>query len=316
MKKKRLTVATLLGAMLLILSGCVRTDKHGHPIGWVYNYMAKPMQHLMTWLAQHMGNNYGWAIVVIVVIVRLILLPVMMSQMKKSTLMQEKMAMVQPQLRELQQRQKDAKTPQEQAAVSQQMMQLYRDNNISMTGGIGCLPLLIQLPIFAALYAAIRYSPDLYHATFMGMPLGKPNAILAILAFLAYMVQGWLSMIGVPKEQRKQMGAAMLMSPVMILFIAWSSSAGLGLYFVVSALFAILQTWLVNAWRPKLRENIKQEMKDHPVKMPDPIPAQPATTKPTTDTIEQLKKSPVKNKPAANKNRRRNAGKQHHHSSK
>ena len=155
MKKKRLTVATLLGAMLLILSGCVRTDKHGHPIGWVYNYMAKPMQHLMTWLAQHMGNNYGWAIVVIVVIVRLILLPVMMSQMKKSTLMQEKMAMVQPQLRELQQRQKDAKTPQEQAAVSQQMMQLYRDNNISMTGGIGCLPLLIQLPIFAALYAAI-----------------------------------------------------------------------------------------------------------------------------------------------------------------
>ena len=50
MKKKRLTVATLLGAMLLILSGCVRTDKHGHPIGWVYNYMAKPMQHLMTWL--------------------------------------------------------------------------------------------------------------------------------------------------------------------------------------------------------------------------------------------------------------------------
>ena len=50
MKKKRLTVATLLGAMLLILSGCVRTDKHGHPIGWVYNYMAKPMQHLMIWL--------------------------------------------------------------------------------------------------------------------------------------------------------------------------------------------------------------------------------------------------------------------------
>ena len=110
------------------------------------------------------------------------------------------------------------------------------------------------------------------------------------------------------------MGAAMLMSPIMILFIAWSSSAGLGLYFVVSALFAILQTWLVNTWRPKLRENIKQEMKDHPVKLPDPIPAQPAAAKPTTDTIEQLKKTPAKAKPAANKRQRRNAGKQHHHS--
>ena len=151
MKHKRLTVVGLLTTMLLLLSGCVRTTKSGRPYGFVYDYMAKPMQHLMEWLAGYMGNNYGWAIIVIVVIVRTILLPVMFSQMKKSTVTQEKMAQIQPMIKELSAKQRAAKTPEEQAAVSQQMMALYRDNNISLTGGIGCLPLLIQLPVFAAL---------------------------------------------------------------------------------------------------------------------------------------------------------------------
>jgi YidC/Oxa1 family membrane protein insertase len=70
--------------------------------------MAKPMQHLMEWLASHMGNNYGWAIIVIVVVVRTILLPVMFSQMKKSTIMQEKMSKVQPLIKELTEKQKAA----------------------------------------------------------------------------------------------------------------------------------------------------------------------------------------------------------------
>ncbi|MFR0771200.1 MAG: hypothetical protein ACLSH6_03060 [Limosilactobacillus pontis] len=69
----------------------------------VYDYMAKPMQHLMEWLASHLGNNYGWAIIVIVVIVRTILLPVMFSQMKKSTITQEKMAASNPDQRTVRQ---------------------------------------------------------------------------------------------------------------------------------------------------------------------------------------------------------------------
>ena len=110
-KQKRLAVSAGLFSLLLVLSGCVRTTKSGKPYGMVYEYLAKPMQRLMEWLASHLGNNYGWAIIVIVIIVRLILLPVMMNQMKKSTLMQEKISMIQPQLREIQRKQKQAKTP-------------------------------------------------------------------------------------------------------------------------------------------------------------------------------------------------------------
>ncbi len=102
MKRKRLSVAGLLTVALLLLTGCVRTTKSGKPYGLTYTYLAKPMQHLMEWLASHLGNNYGWAIIVIVVVVRTILLPVMFSQMKKSTIMQEKMAKIQPLLKDLQ----------------------------------------------------------------------------------------------------------------------------------------------------------------------------------------------------------------------
>ena len=313
MKHKKLTLAGLLSALLLTLSGCVRTTKSGKPYGFVYDYMAKPMQHLMEWLAAHLGNNYGWAIIVIVVVVRSILLPVMFSQMKKSTITQEKMAKVQPLIKELSEKQKAAKTPEEQAAVSQQMMALYRDNNISITGGIGCLPLLIQLPVFAALYAAIRYSPDLYHAEFFGIALGKPSIILAVLSFIAYAAQSYLGLIGVPEEQKKQMKMAIWMSPFMTFFISLTSSAGLGLYFFIGGLFAILQTLMVNAYRPRIRKRIEEESKNHPIKMPA-APQTPANA--TASAIDQLKQpgqTTTEASKAAKRNRQRNAGQQHHH---
>ena len=288
MKRKRITIAGGLFTLLLLLSGCVRTTKSGRPYGFVYDYMAKPMQHLMEWLASHMGNNYGWAIIVIVVVVRTILLPVMFSQMKKSTIMQEKMSKVQPLIKELTEKQKAAKTPEEQAAVSQQMMALYRDNNISLTGGIGCLPLLIQLPIFAALYAAIRYSPDLYHATFFGIPLGKPSIILAVLSFIAYAAQSYLGLVGVPEAQKKQMKAAIWMSPFM--------------------------TLMVNAYRPRIRRQIEEESKKNPIKMPEaPVINTPSSSTKPTDAIDQLRKGDAKPSDKANRNRQRNAGKQQHH---
>jgi YidC/Oxa1 family membrane protein insertase len=194
------------------------------------------------------------------------------------------------------------------------MMALYRDNNISLTGGIGCLPLLIQLPIFAALYAAIRYSPDLYHATFFGIPLGKPSIILAVLSFIAYAAQSYLGLVGVPEAQKKQMKAAIWMSPFMTFFISITSSAGLGLYFFIGGLFAILQTLMVNAYRPRIRRQIEEESKKNPIKMPEaPVINTPSSSNKPTDAIDQLRKGDAKPSDQANRNRQRNAGKQQHH---
>ena len=295
---KKVTVTTALAAMALFLSGCVQT-KNGKPYGFVYDYLAVPGQHVMDWLAHIFGGSYGWAIIILTVIVRMVLLPIMVRQMRSATVQQEKISMIRPQMTALQKQQKAAKTPEEQQAASQAMMALYRNNGISMTGGIGCLPLLIQMPIFAALYAAIRYSPELSNSVFLGIPLGKSSWILALLSFLSYLLQGYLSMLGMPEDQKKQMRMTLLLSPVMILFFTMSSPAGLGLYFFVGGLFACLQTLIINFYRPRIRREIKEKMKDQPA----PVVAPVVKPTPTATT----------SKPVSQKNRNRNAGKQQRH---
>ncbi|MDT6980849.1 membrane protein insertase YidC [Levilactobacillus zymae] len=297
---KKVSVTAALASLALILSGCVQT-KNGKPYGFVYDYLAVPGQHVMDWLAGIFGNSYGWAIIILTVIVRMVLLPLMVKQMRNATVQQEKISMVRPQLAALQKQQKAAKTPEEQTAASQAMMALYRNNGISMTGGIGCLPLLIQMPIFAALYAAIRYSPELSKAVFMNIPLGKASWILALLSFLSYLLQGYLSMLGMPEDQKKQMRYTLLMSPVMILFFTMSSPAGLGLYFFVGGLFACLQTLIINFYRPRIRREIKEKMKDQPA---------PVIPEPVKPAVKQEKAAAVHDK---NRHRNRNAGKQQHH---
>lgn len=305
MKNKRhLSVLGLLLILPLLLAGCGK--QNGHPHGFIYHYFGVPMMHLMEWFTKMFNGNYGWALVAIVVIVRLILLPLMIDQMKKSTLSQERLSMIQPQMREIQRKMKAAKTQEEQAAISAQMMQLYRDNNISLTGGIGILPLLIQIPVFTGLYDAIRYSPDLAKATFFGVALGKPSMIVAILAFVVYLAQSWLMMMGTPKAQRKQMGFAMMLSPIMILFISISisASAGLGFYFLIGGIFAIIQTIFINAYRPRLKERVKKEAAAHPVKKV--VASEPTAHQ---QNVDQLKNNKPDNHPDLWK---LNAGKQHH----
>lgn len=303
--KKPIQLGLALSALLLLLSGCVQRTKSGKPYGLVYDYLAVPGQHVMEWLANLLGHSYGWAIIVVTVVVRMVLLPVMVKQLRNSTVQQEKMAAIKPHLTEIQKRQKAATTQEEQAAAGQQMMQLYRENGISMTGGIGCLPLLIQMPIFAALYAAIQYSPELASSSFMGIPLGKSSILLAILSFLSYLLQGYLSMIGMPAEQRKQMRITMVISPVMILFFTISTPAGLGLYFFIGGIFACIQTLIINMYRPRIRREIEAEMKKNPPKIP-------AAPKPVAATVTPAD-TPATNQPSSNHNRNRNAGKQRHH---
>lgn len=263
---KKLGFLSLITVLSLFLTGCVRHDANGNPYGMIYDYLAKPGQQLMEMIANFTGN-YGWSLIVITVVVRLILLPLMVSQMKKSTLQQEKMNLVKPQIKKIQEMQKKAKNQQQQMMLSQKTMEIYRENGISMTGGIGCLPFLIQIPVFAALYSAIRYSPELSHTIFMGIKLGQKSIPLAIAALLIYLIQSYVSLLGVPEEQKKQMKFMMLLSPIIIFFVSLQSPAGLGIYFFIGGVFAVIQTLIINLYRPKMRNKILEEAKDNPPKV-------------------------------------------------
>ncbi|KRL98019.1 membrane protein insertase YidC [Liquorilactobacillus satsumensis] len=307
-KTKRLTILPLFFTLALLLSGCVQRTKSGKPYGLIYENLAVPTQHVIEWLSNLFGGSYGWAIITITFIVRMALMPLMLKQSRNATVQQEKMASVKPQLADIQERQKNAQTQAEKAAISQEMMQVYRENGISMTGGIGCLPLLIQMPIFAALYAAIQYSPELSRTAFLGINLGKTSIVFTALTFIIYALQGYLATLGIPPEQKKQMQSMMLISPIMLTGMTFISPAGLGLYFFVGGIFACLQTVLVNLMRPKIREEIRQELEKNPPKIKETI----AKVEKKIDAVTNSSKktNQQSNNGNQNQNRQRNAGKQ------
>lgn len=306
MNRKKITkLFPLFMVLVIFLSGCVQRTKSGKPYGWVYDNLAVPTQHLLMWLSQQLGNNLGWAIILITFIVRLILMPLMINQSRKSTIQQEKMASIQPYMTDIQKRSKEAKTQEEQMEANQEMMSLYKDNNISMTGGIGCLPLLIQMPIFAALYAAIQYSPELSSSYFFGINLGNRSFALTALTFIIYALQGYMSLIGLEPQQKKQMQSMLIISPIMTAGITYISPAGLGLYFFVGGIFACLQTLIILFMRPRIKKQIAADLKDNPIKAPAKKP-RPVVEQETVQKEKQQQEM-------HNKNRQRNAGKQQHH---
>lgn len=299
--KKLLTIAAIMASAMLFLSGCVQHTASGKPYGFVYDNLAVPTQHVLVWLSQILGNSLGWAIIVITFIVRLVLMPIMIKQSKNATIQQEKIAHIKPLMEDITKRQKEATSDAERMAINQEMMQLYRDNNISMTGGIGCLPLLIQMPIFAALYAAIQYSPELSRSYFYGINLGQRSFTLVALSFIVYALQGWLSTLGVPEAQRAQMRQMMIISPLMITFMTYISPAGLGLYFFVGGIFACIQTLIINYMRPRIRKEVLADLKKNPVKQPKKV-------------VTEAKETTIESSPtSATSKKKRNAGKQNRH---
>lgn len=306
-KLNKWLLASGLFSAILFLSGCVQRGSDGKPTGkgWVYLYLVRPMSSAMDYFANLMGGNYGFAIILITIIVRLIILPLGLHQSRSSIIQQEKMQTLKPQMDIAQQNLKAAVTPEEQRKAQMEMAGLYKENGISMTGGIGCLPLLIQMPIFSALFYAAQYTEGISTSTFFGVNLGEKNLVFVALAGLSYLGVSLVSMIGIPEAQKKSMRTMMLMNPLMILFFSFSSPAGVTLYWIVGGIFSMLQTYISNViMKPKIKAQIAEEMKQNPPKtVIKPIVRKDVTPAPTSS------KSKNRN---ANNGQGRNAGKQQH----
>lgn len=299
---KKLFLSGALLSVVVFLSGCMSHDSDGNPSGLIYEFLVVPTQQIIIQLANLFNGSYGLAIIAITLIVRLIILPLNLNQSKKSIIQQEKMALIKPEMEEVQKKQKAAVTPEEKAAAQQELMSLYKDNNMSMLGGIGCLPLLIQMPIFTAMFQAINLSGEISNSTFLGFSLGNQNIALAIAAGAVYFVQSYVSMIGLPEEQKKQMRTMMYVSPIMILMVSFTSPAGLGLYWFVGGIFAVFQTIITNfIFKPRIKAQVEAEAKKRPVKPKRTIKqAEPVNQQSTALTGSSVKTNA----------RGRNAGKQ------
>lgn len=244
-RKKTGLILILLSAVLL-LSGCAAAETEGH---WFHEYFVVPFTYLIEMLGALFNNNYGLAIIAITIIVRGLLLPFSLNSAKKQKVMRDKMAIMKPEMDAIQARLKAAKTKEEQMKAQQEMMQLYQKYNFNPFA-MGCLPMLLQIPIWMGLYYAIRISDKIAGHQFLWFTLDTPDMVMAVLAAIMYYFQFKVSMMNIPEEQAQQMKIMGFMSPIMILFASMYTASALAVYWFVSGLFLIGQTYLTKKLYP------------------------------------------------------------------
>ena len=304
---KRIALSIMGVAMLLVLTGCVQVDKAtGQPTGFIWNTIGAPMAEAIKYFGDEkgLGLGFGLGIIIVTIIVRLIILPLGIYQSWKATLHSEKMNALKHVLEPHQTRLKEATTQEEKLEAQQALFAAQKEHGISMFGGVGCFPLLIQMPFFSAIYFAAQHTEGVAEASFLGIALGSPSWILIACAGVLYYVQSLLSLHGVEDEtQREQLKKMIYMSPMMIVMFSIFSPASVTLYWVVGGFMMILQQFIVNyIIRPKLRKKVREEFAKNPPKASKTSAARKDVTPESAAVISTSTKK---------KNKKRNSGKQH-----
>ncbi|WP_188455400.1 YidC family membrane integrase SpoIIIJ [Virgibacillus oceani] len=249
MRKKILLLATLVG-LLALLSGCtdINTPIDENTEGFWAEYFVYPMSMLITYFAELFGENYGLAIVIVTVIIRLVLLPLNVKQLKSSKAMQD----IQPELKEIQKKysSKDANTQQK---LQQETMALFQKHGVNPLAG--CLPIFIQMPVLIAIYHAIMRTEAIKAHEFLWFQLGQPDPfyILPLIAGGATFLQQKLMMAGSPAGQNPQMMVMLYVMPIMITVFAIFFPSALALYWVVGNVFMVAQTIFIR--KPMMKDN-------------------------------------------------------------
>ncbi len=299
-KRGRIYGLMLVMLLMVLLAGCgnnVTTIDSGTP-GFFNHYVVYPLSYSMQHIAGWFGGSYGMAIIVLTLIVRFALLPFMMRQAKSQQAMKRVTSRMQPELDALKKRYENKKEREEQQKMQQEMMELYKKHNFNPLN-IGCLPILIQLPILSGMYTAIRLTPELSTHSFLWFKLGHPDWIMAIIVAALYLVQAKLSQKTMTPEQQKQMALMAYISPIMMAFFSFSAPAAMPLYWMVSGTFLILQTLLFQRMypvdaAPVVEEAAAIEAEALAAVQADADTAKPAPAKSSKKRKNNTKASPVK----------------------
>jgi YidC/Oxa1 family membrane protein insertase len=205
----------------------------------------------LVWIHDNVTQNWGLAIVMATVVLRLVLFPVnqySMVNMKKTQLQMQKL---QPKIKAIRNKYKKAKDAQSKGKMNQEMMELYKREGVNPMGGVtGCLPLLAQFPILIGFYNMLTVAVELRGAPFFGwiQDLSKqdPAYILPVLMAVTMLAQQKLAMSKIKDPQQLQQQRMMLFMPIVFGFICLQMPSGLVLYWFVNNLLGMGQQWLVN----------------------------------------------------------------------
>jgi YidC/Oxa1 family membrane protein insertase len=201
--------------------------------GWLVP-LSKPLFWLLDKLHTLIGN-WGWAIVALVVLLKIAFYWLNASAYRSMA----KMKAINPRVMELRERMKDK--PQQ---MQQEMMRIYREEKVNPLGG--CLPIVVQIPFFIALYWVLLASVEMRNAPWIGwihdLSAKDPYFILPLLMTASSLLQTWLSPTPPDPVQARMMWMMPLVFSVMFFFFP----AGLVLYWLTNNILSIAQQWFIN----------------------------------------------------------------------
>jgi YidC/Oxa1 family membrane protein insertase len=217
-----------------------RLARLGNGLEYIIDYgffsvIARPLFWILKFFYNFIGN-YGWAIIVLTIVVRIPFIP-LVSKGQRSM---KKLQQIQPKMNEIKEKYKN-----DPKRMQQEMMELYKKYKVNPMGG--CLPMILQIPVFFALYKVLLVSIELRNAPFMlwitDLSSKDPYYILPIVMGITMVVQQKMTPSSMDPKQAK----IMMFMPVVFTFMFLNFASGLVLYWLVNNLLSIVQQFYINS---------------------------------------------------------------------
>ena len=198
----------------------------------VFKILAKPALEILKFIYNYV-HNYGWAIIILTILIKIVFHPLTVKGYKSMNKMQE----LQPYIKRLKETYKD--DPQ---ALNREMMALYKKYKVNPMGG--CLPMLLQIPVFFALYKVLMVAIELRHAPFIfwiaDLSAKDPYYITPILMGLTMLIQQKMTPMGDPTQAKM-----MMLMPIVFTFLFINFPSGLVIYWLVNNIITIFEQYLI-----------------------------------------------------------------------
>jgi len=214
--------------------------------GW-FEFISDPLFHALKWLHTYIPN-WGWAIVVLTLIINMLLFPLKYTGYKTSLKMQR----VAPEIKQIQEKYKkySMRDPRK-AEMNKEVMAVYSREGVNPVGG--CIPQLLQMPIWFGLYRALQGTIEMRHAPWFwwikDLSAKDPYYILPVLmGFSMYLASKMTPMTATDPQQQAMMKFMPIMMSAMFVVIPYPS--GLAVYILTSGMVGVAQQWWLNRTHP------------------------------------------------------------------
>lgn len=230
------------------LAAMGREFETANPYGGWMQGMIQPFAtiviRLLLWMKGALGLPYGWLLVIFGVLVRVVLWPLNQKAMRSQMQLQR----IQPEVAAVQ-----AKYKNDPQKLQSEMMRVYREHGMSPFSSLsGCLPMLIPMPVFIALFFVFQNTIEFRGVPFLWFPdisVKDPYYIIPVLVALTTMLTSWISMRGIQSNEQQKM--MMYLMPGIMLVFFLNMAAGLNLYYFIQNVASLPQQWLIANERRK-----------------------------------------------------------------